>query len=129
MEYLEGQKVIFWMFPVLVEYAVREKGGAACPAAYRVQVYWIDRTPAAAYPADRHGLPRVVHYNKKKPCNDYQNNQRFQLAGTTRPGGGILPSGEKPENTPSYKYKEKHGHGYPYIIRQPCRVIISKSKR
>lgn len=28
MEYLEGQKVIFWTFPVLVEYAVREKGGA-----------------------------------------------------------------------------------------------------
>ena len=47
-------------------------------------------------------------------------NQRFHWKITTWPGGGILPSGEKPENTPSLKYKEITGHGYPYIIRQPA---------
>lgn len=71
-EYLDSQKVIFWTFTGLVEYAGRmEKARAAS---------FCSTTPFQLL-------------QKKSHCNDYQNNQRFQLADTTMVGRciGFLP--------------------------------------
>jgi hypothetical protein len=96
MEYLETEKLIFWTFAVMVEYAGRIGKGGAVLFGRRIGYKFTGSTE----PRRRRPFCDTI---KKSHAMTYQNNQRFQLVGTTWPGGGILPSGDKPENTPPYK--------------------------